>query len=1049
MPHLGRVGDSDSPSPPPLSPSSSSSSSPPLPTRSPLRPPPRPISSDMARTSQLFTQVSTPPRSQGSPKPDTPPPLAPEDTAVVAATDPPIPGSYPIRIPSGFHTLDGLLDTIANLNPDEHLKMKHYASQRSESPLSISQTEADEERSSSSSSSIGQPQPQPSMSKRQHALQELLSSERAYASDLVLICDLHIPLALGHEGGLHAPTLTPPNSSDSSSRTLSTASDTSYSTNGPPMTLEDTKIIFNNIEDLAVFSESLCDKLEKAVGSGENDDRVGTLFLGMIAEFEVPYKHYITRHPSALAHLQNLPQTSALTNYLSRTQSVASAVSHAWDLASLLIKPVQRLLKYPLLLLAIYEDTPDGHPDKENLELSRKKMEEVARNVNEGRRRAEVVKEVLSSKKKPLSSTVNLSKMKTLRVGSGKLPPAADAENGEAAKVEKMHMELKKIDVFAQQFARSVLEWSKFMGNVVVALRVWAISFGKVIGLSAEQGSEAFDAFLAVVEGQLMSLCVALEAAVNEKLLKEIAHLLTTMTQPFKLIASMNEQEPLHNHLFTMNMNNRRPPPQLVEASNNYRALRGQLAAELPDYLLLMHKGLTILVGRLVVIQREFWRGVRDRWGELWDMLRVEGELNAGSSETIKVWHTRWADVDEIVSAISITQRRKLHTEVVVRSRTSTHSNGDSRHSKQSSPTTANVASVLSALEAVGPYVSPHSISPTRTRPRGSSDASGRPPRHHRPLGRKASNESLRSGIPKQPKSPRRKTDDFSEYVIAQHAQHAHQSSANPQNPPLPRTKSMPLPIGKQVPGRSQSSSRIAATSFASTDSDQTLYYPEHCSPEHHKQKHDHHHSNEDRHSHEHDKDRERERDRDRGRCSRKSSLKRNQEQGKASSDVVENEDKNSKRTNSAKRSSASRQLADSFKSITSLFNSGFSSASSATAVADEAWLVTNQDPRPLTQSQRDSWMNKEAKYVCRVIHACRPPASVSYFSFPFFTLVEDEVYEVLQEAGHPSIHPKLPLYVDDGEDCLLLCRDADRNVGWALASFLEPLDVLASDHRR
>ena len=61
---------------------------------------------------------------------------------------------------------------------------------------------------------------------------------------------------------------------------------------------------------------------------------------------------------------------------------------------------------------------------------------------------------------------------------------------------------------------------------------------------------------------------------------------------------------------------------------------------------------------------------------------------------------------------------------------------------------------------------------------------------------------------------------------------------------------------------------------------------------------------------------------------------------------------------------------------------------------------------------------------------------------------------EVLQEAGHPSIHPKLPLWVDDGEDCLLLCRDggaggqngegkeAGGNVGWALASFLEPLSL-------
>ena len=35
------------------------------------------------------------------------------------------------------------------------------------------------------------------MTKRQHALHQLLSSERAYASDLALIRDIHLRLALG------------------------------------------------------------------------------------------------------------------------------------------------------------------------------------------------------------------------------------------------------------------------------------------------------------------------------------------------------------------------------------------------------------------------------------------------------------------------------------------------------------------------------------------------------------------------------------------------------------------------------------------------------------------------------------------------------------------------------------------------------------------------------------------------------------------------------------------------------------------------------------
>ena len=81
------------------------------------------------------------------------------------------------------------------------------------------------------------------------------------------------------------------------------------------------------------------------------------------------------------------------------------------------------------------------------------------------------------------------------------------------------------------------------------------------------------------------------------------------------------------------------------------------------------------------------------------------------------------------------------------------------------------------------------------------------------------------------------------------------------------------------------------------------------------------------------------------------------------------------------------------------------------------------------------------ALYECRVIHVCEPPPGVQYRELGFFTLRVDDVYEILQEAGHPSTHRDLPLYVDDGEDCLLLARNAAGEVGWVLASFLVPVE--------
>lgn len=665
-----------------------------------------------------------------------------------------------------------------------------------------------------------------------------------------------------------------------------------------------------------------------------------------------------------------------------------------------MIKPVQRLLKYPLLLAAIIEETPDSHSDKENLKNARASMEEVARNVNEERRRAEVVKDVLSSKKKTVNvgvaTSVNISKMKGLRHGGSKVSQL-EGGNTEAAEVEKMQAELKRIEVFAQQFAKNVVDWAKMMSKVMIGLRMWAISFGKVIGLSQEQGSEAFDAFLSVVERQLMPLCAELETAINDRLLKEIAHLLMTMNQPLKLLASMNEQEPFHYHLLTMNVSAKnRPPASLLAASTNYLALRGQLAAELPKYLNLLHAGMAIFVRRLAQIQTLFWRDVRDRWGDLWEMLRVEGELNAGHAETVNVWQARWADVDEVTSQLNINQSKKLYQEperarpsaATVHSMLSSLEPNSPRPQRVPNNSSINM---LSTLEPGYTLVSaPYPLIPSvRTRGRGQSDASIS---MERSLRRRNSNDSFASGKSRQGKSPRRRPDDYADYTVptpvspyvnsAPYQQMIPQNYQYQQHPPIPRTKSMPLhPEKAQTPpGRAPSS--VSSRTMNGVYGDGDLPYRSTADS--------------------YEKERGRERD---APLSRSPSYKRR------------SSDARRQRSNSGPQAG----------SMTSFLNMN----------PDPV-----PDPRPLSAAQRDSWVNKRAKYVCQVIHPCKPPAAVSYFSFPFFTLVEGDLYEVLQEAGHPSIHPKLPLYVDDGEDCLLLCRDERANVGWALASFLEPLSI-------
>lgn len=678
-------------------------------------------------------------------------------------------------------------------------------------------------------------------------------------------------------------------------------------------------------------------------------------------------------------------------------------MSHAWDLASLLIKPVQRLLKYPLLLSAIIEETPDSHPDKQSLKDAKLRTEAIARQVNEIRRRSEVVKEVLTSKKKSLTVTVtasvNLGKMKNLRPGSMK--HLQNDSNGEAGRVENLSAELKQIEDFAQDFAKNIVDWSRSMTKVMAGLRTWALGFGKVIGLSEEQRSEAFEAFVYVIEVQLKGLSDTLDQEINITLLRHIALLLDTMRQPQKLLSSMREQEPLHYHLLTMNVSSKnRPPAALLAASTNYLALRGQLDTELPTYIAMLRKGLDLCIAKLAEIQVLFWGSVRDKWAELWEMLRVEGELNAGHEETMSVWRARWMDVDDVVARLNINQRKKIYQEPE-RARSS------SQVPERAKTSVNNLHSMLSSLEPEHTPSKRPSYSSSRHASMDRSDSSSLSsgfvtipvPSHPMPVrqrsrSRRESNDNPVSHHDRG-KSPRRKSDREGYTHRQQHPPHpnTYDQVGVAESSAIPRWKSMPLNTG----GISRDPSRRATSPpriYAVHDDDHgaQIYYPYSAPIE----------------GFDHRQMPERTRD--------------------------DNSKKPTKGESSkAKKPSSGRNRSG---SVSSLFKSEKQTR--------EAPPVPTQplDTGMFSRTRRDSLVNKPARYVTTVIMPCMFKRGIDYYGFPFFDLFNGEFYEVLQEAGHPSIH-KLPVYVDEGEeDCLLLCRDRDGMVGWAFASFMEPVEM-------
>ena len=320
-------------------------------------------------------------------------------------------------------------------------------------------------------------------------------------------------------------------------------------------------------------------------------------------------------------------------------------------------------------------------------------MEEVARGVNEGRRRIEVIKEVLAGGKgipdsgvpglKPkkglnpgVAASLRLGKVKGVR-NAARFREGTDAGE-EKDQVAKMEVELKRCEAFIRKFARETVDWTRRMKHTTKYLYVWADAFGQAIGISPDSVPEALVAFKMVLRAQIIPVCEDLEKVILERLLPQLSLLADSMEDPSKLLEAMHTLEPLHYGLLNLDVPKSRPPSSLLEASQSYLALRGQLFTELPQYLALLHKGISAAIVQLSAWQTAFYKDTHAHWGELWDALRVEEDSSISSApETVRIWWDRFSIVDEGLTGLGILRKPKVPSPLAL-TKTSTMSSSSS-----------------------------------------------------------------------------------------------------------------------------------------------------------------------------------------------------------------------------------------------------------------------------------------------------------------------------------------------------------------------------------
>ncbi|XP_044153951.1 dynamin-binding protein-like isoform X4 [Bufo gargarizans] len=416
--------------------------------------------------------------------------------------------------------------------------------------LLSSQPEALEE--SPSAASTAENSEMRMLEKRSKVIEELLQTERDYLRDLET-CVEHIMLPL----------------------------------QATQMTNVDYDVLFGNIH-------SVINVTTMFLGALENCDSVGLIFLEHRMPLELVYKEYCQNHEETLALLEAYEKNEKFQRSLQECIATVKSLYQEWgrtnyiNLGSFLIKPVQRIMRYPLLLMELQGATPESHPDKNPIKEAVRAAKEINVNINEYKRRKDLVVKYRKGDEESLIDKIyklNIHSIikKSNRVSShlkhltGLSPQIKDEAFEETEKNFRMQERLIKsfirdLSVYLQHIRESACV------KVLAAMSMW--------DLYTEKGTSDLEKFQKAHRHISEKLFAEFKERTEKLVISPLNQLLTMFAGPHKLVQKRFDKL-LDYHNCTERaekLKDKKTLDELQSARNNYEALNAQLLDELPKF---------------------------------------------------------------------------------------------------------------------------------------------------------------------------------------------------------------------------------------------------------------------------------------------------------------------------------------------------------------------------------------------------------------------------------------------------------------------------------
>lgn len=365
---------------------------------------------------------------------------------------------------------------------------------------------------------------------------------------------------------------------------------------------------------------------------------IGPVFKANMEAMQGVHEGFLRSSDHAAKRLIQIQQDRTVKVWLNECNEVAQDLTAAWDLDSLLIKPMQRITKYPNIIISLLQHTPEDHPDRPSLLAAKESLETAIIEINKTKKNFELVGQIVGRKRKESEVKAGFARAFGKRVDKLQASNSRAPDDTEYGKLRerfnddylRLQVVLRDVEFYTRQVTAYVHEFLQYLSSIELVMRLQASPYPEVESKWVQFNVSMRDIQKVALE-EHVSLVFVLRLLHAKPIvscvadtLRQLSQVRKTVIEPFELVIKAYGNPSLamkkrakrrldFERAEQLKRSGRSVDAKLTELVEQYEALNDTLKKELPKLSELTVKIGNISMGNFVNLQTSWYGMWRDK----------------------------------------------------------------------------------------------------------------------------------------------------------------------------------------------------------------------------------------------------------------------------------------------------------------------------------------------------------------------------------------------------------------------------------------------------